>query len=244
MIYAIQAGRDGDIKIGYAFDTYKRMSQLQTANSEPLRILKVISGNKKIEKKIHLDLADFRKAGEWFEAAPEVLKYIANLGDIQYKIKDGKAYLILWRNNEKNPTDSCAFCGVRHSHSIQDGHRSPHCVTKEGSVVASDGTVLYQSRGYYVRTRLVSIDTKLKRVMEHNNSIKLFIDEYCEIDKHSVAKLNNTDLYAVYKQFCVSSKKLALSHRSFTQFLLSLDLRQRRAAKRFWVGIRLRNTNK
>ena len=72
---------------------------------------------------------------------------------MNYEILDGKAYLVLYRKNEYADTEKCSFCKRHHSHGTGDGHRVPHCPDKkEKSVIATDGTILYQEDGYIIRT--------------------------------------------------------------------------------------------
>ena len=69
----------------------------------------------------------------------------------------GKAYLILWLDTEKNLTDVCSFCGVRHRHGLTDGHRVAHCVSedhgKTDMVITIKGVTLCAANGYFLRTR-------------------------------------------------------------------------------------------
>lgn len=73
MIYFIQAGHDGPIKIGKAVDPQQRLRTLQTGTHETLRLLAVIPGDHEREAEIHRRLAAHRQRGEWFAATAEVL---------------------------------------------------------------------------------------------------------------------------------------------------------------------------
>ena len=111
----------------------------------------VIPGESHLERKIHRDLQEFRRNGEWFNPTPQVLDYVQN---IQFVENEG-LHAVLWRNTEDSETDTCPFCGRRHRHGKGDGHRVAHCgnsyiiCTKRN---AKDGTVLEQERGYIIRT--------------------------------------------------------------------------------------------
>jgi Meiotically up-regulated gene 113 len=76
MIYFLQAGRHGPIKIGYTTDWEKRFSQMKTANPEPLHLLKLMSGRKSKETYFHCLFADHRKRGEWFYPASLIFDHI------------------------------------------------------------------------------------------------------------------------------------------------------------------------
>ena len=56
--------------------------------------------------------------------------------------------VVLYRDPGE-PTDPCPFCGGRHWHGPEDGHRSPHCTG--GVDVTADG--FRREDGYVVRTR-------------------------------------------------------------------------------------------
>ena len=79
-IYFIQ-GRDGTpIKIGKAIDPNARLLQLQTAHTEPLRLLAVIeSGGLKLERELHRRFSQYRVHGEWFRPDDELLMFIRAL---------------------------------------------------------------------------------------------------------------------------------------------------------------------
>ena len=54
---------------------------------------------------------------------------------------------------ENTKTKRCPFCYETHNHGRGEGHRIPHCSNekKEKSVIADDGTILYQNNGYIIR---------------------------------------------------------------------------------------------
>ena len=61
MVYFIQAGKDGPIKIGYtANDVKNRLLTLQPSSPYPLTILGVMEGDVELEKNIHKKFKRFR----------------------------------------------------------------------------------------------------------------------------------------------------------------------------------------
>ena len=76
LIYFIQQGNNGNIKIGYSKNPKKRLIQLQTATISKLYIIGKISGNRQNEKEIHQYLFKHRLRGEWFKPVKEVLNII------------------------------------------------------------------------------------------------------------------------------------------------------------------------
>jgi hypothetical protein len=68
VIYFVQAGRYGNIKIGHTNGEVEvRMASLQTGCPEILRLLATIDGDVALESAIHKELAPFRLHGEWFK---------------------------------------------------------------------------------------------------------------------------------------------------------------------------------
>lgn len=77
MIYFIQAGKKGAIKIGYTDKPVEeRLYSLQTSSPEQLFILGVIEGTKKEEKLIHKKYHIYQIRNEWFSPGEELLKFI------------------------------------------------------------------------------------------------------------------------------------------------------------------------
>jgi hypothetical protein len=76
MIYFVQSGDDGPIKIGVSTNIGKRLTALQTAHGERLRIVGVMKGDFSKEKRIHSQFKSSLKRGEWFQATPELKDFI------------------------------------------------------------------------------------------------------------------------------------------------------------------------
>ena len=81
MIYFIQSGSDGPIKIGTSDDPLARIAQLQGANPRRLRFIGCGLGWPESEAGLLRQFAHLRTAGgaEWFEPAPELLECIADI---------------------------------------------------------------------------------------------------------------------------------------------------------------------
>lgn len=73
--YVVRLGESGPIKIGKAIDVDARIAKLQTGCPEKLHVIKVIGKN--IEAELHRRFADYRKHGEWFDPAPELVDFFA-----------------------------------------------------------------------------------------------------------------------------------------------------------------------
>ncbi|MCC6824020.1 MAG: GIY-YIG nuclease family protein [Verrucomicrobia subdivision 3 bacterium] len=66
--------RGGDlVKIGWSTNPRLRLSQLQTASAERLRIIGVTPGTRGDERALHGTFASLRVRGEWFRACPGLL---------------------------------------------------------------------------------------------------------------------------------------------------------------------------
>jgi hypothetical protein len=85
MIYFIQAGARGHIKIGYIKDQnlnafVSRLKTIQTGNPQEFNVLLIIPGNTSVERKIHKMFDNCRcdtgGGTEWFEPTPELLEFI------------------------------------------------------------------------------------------------------------------------------------------------------------------------
>jgi len=80
-VYLIQSGACGPLKIGFtACDVAKRLTQLQTGNPQPLRLVASIPGTKQIERHLHGAFSDLRLTGEWFAADDRIFTAFAAAG--------------------------------------------------------------------------------------------------------------------------------------------------------------------
>lgn len=66
--------RGGDlVKIGWSTNPRLRLSQLQTASAERLRMVCAMPGSREDERALHVQFATLRVRGEWFRACPGLL---------------------------------------------------------------------------------------------------------------------------------------------------------------------------
>jgi transcriptional regulator with GAF, ATPase, and Fis domain len=81
MVYFMQSGTSGPIKIGFTAkdDIRQRIANLQTASIEPLNLLGVMEGDATKEKELHHFFHSYKIRGEWFEPHPKLLMYIMGL---------------------------------------------------------------------------------------------------------------------------------------------------------------------
>ena len=81
MIYFIQQGKSGPIKIGYTGnnDISKRMETIQIYAPEKLTLLGYIEGDQGQEKLLHQLFHSYRLNGEWFEPVPPIINHIMGL---------------------------------------------------------------------------------------------------------------------------------------------------------------------
>lgn len=70
---------DGLIKIGYSIDPVNRVKSIRQNWPNPIRVLKVISGNWCMEQGFHAQFAAHRRNGEWFARHPELVEFIDSL---------------------------------------------------------------------------------------------------------------------------------------------------------------------
>jgi hypothetical protein len=77
MIYFIQQGYSGPVKIGYTdSDPQSRKSQLQVGNPKHLILVATKDGSLEDEKRLHLQFELFRVNGEWFSNSETLQTYI------------------------------------------------------------------------------------------------------------------------------------------------------------------------
>lgn len=81
--YFIQEGINGNIKIGVTKSIKSRLRTLQTANSEKLRLLGYIFGNKEKESELHRLFIEYRVQGEFFTVNKKLIDYINDNNLIQ-----------------------------------------------------------------------------------------------------------------------------------------------------------------
>jgi hypothetical protein len=78
-VYFAQVVPAGPIKIGVARNVALRFGQLQATNHEQLRLLASEPGDELLERDLHVRFSPFHVRGEWFEPAPDLLMYIADV---------------------------------------------------------------------------------------------------------------------------------------------------------------------
>jgi hypothetical protein len=121
VIYFIQAGTDGPIKIGYA-STAKgvegRLRNCQVGNAEELHLRAVLPGEEQRERALHSCFRSGHVRGEWFRAdTPGLVDLIEVAADSQWQITTGTAVRY------------CSWCQIR---TVQPPHRrlcSDECAT-------------------------------------------------------------------------------------------------------------------
>ena len=79
MVYFIQAGDNGPIKIGTSSVPQMHVDRLQQGNHEELRLIAVIPGERSLAEKVRADLKASELGRKWFHATDEVLDYIEKI---------------------------------------------------------------------------------------------------------------------------------------------------------------------
>ena len=70
MIYFI---RSGDfVKIGFSHAPWRRLSELQTGNPTPLKMLAIMHGDERVEVELHGRFSADRVNLEWFRLSPDI----------------------------------------------------------------------------------------------------------------------------------------------------------------------------
>jgi hypothetical protein len=76
MIYFIQAGDDGLIKIGYAADVDQSLKTWQEGSPVPLKLLASLNGSLEAEAYLHAKFSRLRQHGKWFKPSKEIFDFI------------------------------------------------------------------------------------------------------------------------------------------------------------------------
>jgi hypothetical protein len=79
VIYFIQKGEGGPIKIGMTTNLKKRRAAIQTHSDEKVILLAQLDGGARRENEIHSMFEQDRKHGEWFRPSEKLLEYVASI---------------------------------------------------------------------------------------------------------------------------------------------------------------------
>ena len=155
VIYFMQNGEKGPIKIGFTYDVQRRLAQAQTFNYQPITLLGYIPGDQRLETTLLNRFSPHHLLGEWFAFNDELYNLARGIFDAEYEKHGERNYLVLYRQTEMAETDPCPFCLATHSHGDGDGHRIEHCLPQYGrtSIVTTDGTILHRNHGYIIKAR-------------------------------------------------------------------------------------------
>jgi len=87
MIYFIQQGFRGPIKIGVAGDVHKRLASLQSASPQSLFLVGMKEGSYEEELKLHCKFNKNRIRGEWFNATQELCDFANKLNLLCFTVR-------------------------------------------------------------------------------------------------------------------------------------------------------------
>lgn len=76
VVYFVQAGPGGPIKVGWTQDVDRRISELQTANAKKLVLLGTVSGTMETEASLHARFSHLRLEAEWFRDSAEIHTFL------------------------------------------------------------------------------------------------------------------------------------------------------------------------
>ena len=103
MIYFIQEGESGPIKIGFSTNPYSRLAAMQTGHPEQLHLIATIPGTPRKEKELHYFFDDLRIMGEWFKPDPFLIKCLCTPFVDRYKTHGAYAFT---RHSQFNPANA------------------------------------------------------------------------------------------------------------------------------------------
>lgn len=76
VVYFIQAGPGGPIKIGWSQEVDRRIAELQTANARKLILLGTVPGTLETEASLHVQFSHLRLEAEWFQDSEEIQVFL------------------------------------------------------------------------------------------------------------------------------------------------------------------------
>lgn len=88
-VYFIKNPETGLIKIGTAKNVFARVFSLMSQHKTGLRILGLIDGDVRQEKKLHRRFADYNNYDEWFNPSEAILNFIDQNCNTTYSTKKG-----------------------------------------------------------------------------------------------------------------------------------------------------------
>jgi hypothetical protein len=89
-IYLIQSLEEGYYKIGISKNPQRRIKELQTGNSSPLKLVETYQSEHagQIERTLHRRYSHFHKNGEWFDMSiSEEASFVTDCQKIEENIK-------------------------------------------------------------------------------------------------------------------------------------------------------------
>jgi hypothetical protein len=89
-IYAIYCPNKKEVKIGYATDPIKRLSQLQVGTTDRLDLLISFRGGAEEERRIHTVLSEYRLSGEWFIYNSFLLSVLNNFYTLNFPVPEDR----------------------------------------------------------------------------------------------------------------------------------------------------------
>lgn len=79
VVYFVLASNSRKVKIGLTANPELRLATMQTGCPEPLELLGVVAGGRRLETRLHRELADDCSHGEWFHCTENVMSRVAHL---------------------------------------------------------------------------------------------------------------------------------------------------------------------
>jgi len=76
-VYFVQ-NEDGFVKIGTTRHVKSRLVRMQIDNCMKIKLIGKMKGGFDLEAELHKRFKKYRKRGEWFHPAPELIEYILN----------------------------------------------------------------------------------------------------------------------------------------------------------------------
>lgn len=118
MIYFIQCGENGPIKIGQSDNPEERMAQLQTACPYELKMLWVYKNSDWTEIAIHGEFSHERIRGEWYHPSQSILSFIEEVLVNSYAVetfREGEIFIYEHLSGELRFCLNDVHCSIKGS---------------------------------------------------------------------------------------------------------------------------------
>jgi len=165
VIYFIQQGEFGPIKIGKTNNIEWRMADLKVGSPYPLRLLATLEGEEKEEKLLQAAFSAFKMNGEWFNPDYCLLHFIYHHTELNNGIRDYKPNPEVFTFPELTPKQNKIADGILNA--LKDGPKPKTHLHSNATTGRSD--ILEPVLDYLEKQRIIESVITGEANIEHKN---------------------------------------------------------------------------